>query len=335
MARRGRSAGPKARATSRFNKFCESATCRSITSVQPGSGLVRTSAVAEEGGLGNALRGSLSDRLRLTTGLLTSSLSASSSAEGQSIAWRAPAEVTMSRTARRAGSPRPPARAWPGHDAKQPCWLPRAVGQASADARARPADERLTADGKRAGRKPGASCAAALDNTGRPRRARCARAGHRAAVTIHSTATARSLMGLYRSPAMNESPTLSVALGVFRLRRRVRLAGRRRGGVGVLPCRRWPSRRRLESWRACSVAAWRLVSSSIRCLAAATTGWLGSSCSSRRSVCRWSARRMCSCSPAAESRRHARARSPRWTGRGRAAAVAAGRVPRCAGPWTR
>jgi hypothetical protein len=111
MAPRGRSAGPKARATSRFNKFCESATCRSITSVQPGSGLVRTSAVAEEGGLGNALRGSLSDRLRLTTGLLTSSLSASSSAEGQSIAWRAPAEVTMSRTARRAGSPRPPARA--------------------------------------------------------------------------------------------------------------------------------------------------------------------------------------------------------------------------------
>jgi hypothetical protein len=115
----------------------------------------------------------------------------------------------MSRTARRAGSPRPPPRAWPGHDAKQPCWLPRAVGQASADARARPADERLTADGKRAGRKLGASCAAALDNTGRPRRARCARADHRAAVTIHSTATARSLMGLYRSPATSEAPAMA------------------------------------------------------------------------------------------------------------------------------
>ena len=115
--------------------------------------------------------------LSLTTGLSTSSLSAWSSAEGQTIAWRVSAEVTTSRTARSAGSARPPARAWPCYHAKQPCWLPRAVGQASADARARPADERSTADAKRAGRKPGASCAAALDNTGRPRRARCGPGG--------------------------------------------------------------------------------------------------------------------------------------------------------------
>jgi hypothetical protein len=75
--------------------------------------------------------------------------------------------------------------------------------------RARPADVSLT--GTRS--EPAANLAPRrpppFDNAGRPRRARCARAGHRAPVTTHSTVTAMSLMGLYRSPATPLRPPSS------------------------------------------------------------------------------------------------------------------------------
>jgi hypothetical protein len=158
-----------------------------------------------EGGRGMPFGGVSRTDLRLTTALLTSSSSASSSAESQSIAWRAPSWVTSSRTVRSAGVS---ARARSSFALSRPANTTSlgspAAGQSPADARARPTDESLTADAKRAGRDPGARRPPPFDNPGRPRRAGSARAGHLAPVTTHSKATARSLMGLYRSPATSQ-----------------------------------------------------------------------------------------------------------------------------------